>query len=166
MTNYSPEHLFRLNSKEDVFKWITKLKYFIFERAFGGHANDGDELTTAITYSTIKELTELSRKLGISLDSLDKQHEELISSNQLTSSLFLGHQIINNSRWGIHLSNKAIILSALNSSPYCISNTDFEACKGFESYIVKYQLENLVPVDLLKERPRAITIERYSEYFK
>lgn len=165
MHKYSETYLFNLNEKDDIHKWITQLKYFVFERAFGGHANDADELSTLIRFDSIEDLYEIAKKLEIDLTNINTEIKVKISEEKLDSSCFLGHQLIIGFRWGIFVSNKAIVIYALNSHPYCVSNVDYEACKQFELKLLENKLENKVPTEKLKERPRAITIDRYKEYF-
>jgi hypothetical protein len=165
MHKYSETYLFNLNDKDDIHKWITQLKYFVFERAFGGHANDSDDLSTLIMFDSIEDLYGIAGKLGIDLTNLNTETKEKISKEKLDSSCFLGHQQIIGFRWGIFVSNKAIVIYALNSKPYCISNIDYEACKQFESKLLENKLENKVPTEKLKESLRAITIDRYKNYF-
>jgi hypothetical protein len=165
MHKYSQTYLFQLNSKEEIYKWITHLDYFIFERAFGGHANDSDDLSVTIEFDDFKDLAAISEKLRIDLSDLKTEDKEKIVERNLESSVFLGHQQIVGFRWGVFVSNKAILIYALNSQPYLISDIDYKACKQFEAMIVANQLSDRVPIQPLRDRPRAITLSRYKDYF-
>ena len=37
--------LFELHSKQTIRAWVRQLRYFYYKRAWGGHANDGEETT-------------------------------------------------------------------------------------------------------------------------
>ena len=49
-------YLYRDHSYDELARWTRSLRYFRFQRAIGGHANDGDELFCALH----AEQTELS----------------------------------------------------------------------------------------------------------
>lgn len=57
------EYMFRYHSKETLQNWASKLKYFRFVRAYGGHANDGDTLLLKIQFDNDKKRLEFVKYL-------------------------------------------------------------------------------------------------------
>jgi hypothetical protein len=55
----SEHYLFERHSESELRDWASRLKYFRYFRAHGGHANDGDSLDVALSYSNTKSLLEL-----------------------------------------------------------------------------------------------------------
>lgn len=52
----SDKWLFEQHAKSTIRAWIRQLRYFYFKRAWGGHANDGDEFQVAFTYTDRQDL--------------------------------------------------------------------------------------------------------------
>lgn len=59
------EYLFFAHSESFLIKWAKELKYFRFFRAYGGHANDFDEIILALNYAGENDLIALFDNLGI-----------------------------------------------------------------------------------------------------
>ena len=59
-----PEYyLFERHSESELRDWASRLNLFRYFRAYGGHANDGDSLDVALSYSTTESLLDLFRLL-------------------------------------------------------------------------------------------------------
>lgn len=58
-------YLYRRHSPRQLRDWVTRLPWFRFCRAFGGHNNDGDDLRLALRAETEHELTAGLATLGI-----------------------------------------------------------------------------------------------------
>lgn len=58
-------YMFESHSMQEVARWVQKLNYFYFVRAWGGHANDGDTFQAGILFTDRTDLEEKLSKLGI-----------------------------------------------------------------------------------------------------
>ena len=59
----SDSWLFERHSKEEIRRWVDNLRYSYFKRAWGGHANDGDEFTLTLTYKDRDDLVNILKSL-------------------------------------------------------------------------------------------------------
>lgn len=60
--------LFQEHPEHRLRQWAGRLKLFRFVRAYGGHANDGDELLASYRFGSIDELQSQFAALGILLN--------------------------------------------------------------------------------------------------
>ena len=58
-------YLFRRHSPAELSAWGRRLRYFRFCKAYGGHANDGDQLLAALSYAEHADLRSLLTQLGL-----------------------------------------------------------------------------------------------------
>lgn len=58
-------YLYEQHTEAELKNWASRLRYFRYYRAYGGHANDGDSLDMALNYSSPKMLIDTLRDLGI-----------------------------------------------------------------------------------------------------
>ncbi|KAA0022339.1 hypothetical protein [Antrihabitans cavernicola] len=61
------QYLFEQHSPDRLQTWARSLRYFRFCRAYGGHANDGDQLLVAIGFDGVDDLLSVCDGLGITL---------------------------------------------------------------------------------------------------
>jgi hypothetical protein len=61
-------YLYETHSEPTLRSWCRSLKYFRFCRAYGGHANDGDQLLLAIRLLSEHDLFEIFSALGIPIE--------------------------------------------------------------------------------------------------
>ena len=85
---YSENYLFRQHSKETIRYWLSNLRYFYFNRAWGGHANDGDEFVAFFKVKNEKELLSLVDRLGVSLEVLPENNPKPIIGKSYTAMEF------------------------------------------------------------------------------
>ena len=149
MHKYSKEHLFRTHDKITIQKWLSELKYFVFYRAVGGHANDEDTFETVIQFNDEKELKIISDLIDLELTKLADQQT-------------IHHKILDYN-WVIKKIKNHVFVHPYNAKPYEVNDTDFEACKEFEKLIELKELK--INSEYLNNKPRAITYALYSEYF-
>lgn len=64
----SDNWLFERHSKQAIREWLKQLRYFYFKRAWGGHANDGDEFQVAFLFTDRHDLLNKIRQLGLTLN--------------------------------------------------------------------------------------------------
>jgi len=53
------------HSRAELRSWATRLRYFRYCLAIGGHANDGDQLLVALRYQGADDLRSLLQALGV-----------------------------------------------------------------------------------------------------
>ncbi|MES2674549.1 MAG: hypothetical protein V4660_09930 [Pseudomonadota bacterium] len=58
------QYLFGQHPESELRSWALRLKYFRYFRAHGGHANDGDSLDVAFSYSSTDELLNIFNEIG------------------------------------------------------------------------------------------------------
>lgn len=66
----SDNWLFERHAKQTIKAWLRELRYFYFKRAWGGHANDGDEFQVAFSFADSQDLQNKLGQLGLSLNSM------------------------------------------------------------------------------------------------
>lgn len=59
------QYLYEQHSESELKEWASRLQFFRYFRAYGGHANDGDSLDIAFKYESTEELINLLGRLGI-----------------------------------------------------------------------------------------------------
>lgn len=67
MKRLSDAWIFENHDKDTLSRWVSSLKLFRFVRAWGGHANDGDQFILLIDYNGIEELKSALHELGAEL---------------------------------------------------------------------------------------------------
>jgi hypothetical protein len=80
--------LFRTHSFNELQEWTTRMRFFRFCRAFGGHANDSDELLAALRVETEAELLAVTTHLGIALRTVPIPTPAPIPGKQYTVAEF------------------------------------------------------------------------------
>jgi len=71
-------YLFEKHSIEVVKKWVNNLDYGFYKRAWGGHANDGDEFGIWLKYKDKTELFEILKVFKIELKVIPKDYPKAI----------------------------------------------------------------------------------------
>ena len=69
------DYIFQDHSPEECLEWAKNLHYFYFMRAFGGHANDSDQLEVVFRFSDFTDLTKKLSLLGITLQKIPEGKE-------------------------------------------------------------------------------------------
>jgi len=59
--------LFERHPKPTIRAWLGQLRYFYYKRAWGGHANDGDEFQVAILFTDRQDLMYRMGQVGLTL---------------------------------------------------------------------------------------------------
>lgn len=62
--------LFERHAKQTIRIWLKQLRYFYFKRAWGGHANDGDEFQVAFSFTDRQDLINRMGQLGLILNTI------------------------------------------------------------------------------------------------
>lgn len=66
----SDNWLFQRHSERIISAWLRQLRYFYFKRAWGGHANDGDEFQVAFSFTDRQDLINKIGQLGLTLNTI------------------------------------------------------------------------------------------------
>ncbi len=142
--------LFREHSKGTVMRWVNSLHYFHFKRAWGGHANDGDEFEARFSYSNEEDLLEMMDKLGIQLNNLPEYLPQPIpgkayspeeyaefknSIKRFTHLVQPGHSIVAGHKVFVWVYDDVFSIAVIDTTdPYHVSERNYEACLELEKY--------------------------------
>lgn len=66
----SDNWLFERHAQRTIRAWLRQLRYFYFKRAWGGHANDGDEFQVAFSFTDRQDLINKVGQLGLTLNTI------------------------------------------------------------------------------------------------
>ena len=66
----SDNWLFEQHAQRTIRAWLRQLRYFYFKRAWGGHANDGDEFQVAFSFTDRQDLINKVGQLGLTLNTI------------------------------------------------------------------------------------------------
>jgi hypothetical protein len=80
--------LFELHSKQTIRAWVRQLRYFYYKRAWGGHANDGDEFQVAFSYSDRQDLINKIGQLGLILNTIPDDFPRPVKHQPYTAEEF------------------------------------------------------------------------------
>jgi hypothetical protein len=153
---YSELHLFHINPKEQLRKWIFELEFFVFTRSSGGHDISPDELITAIEYSNEYEFKKLAEIFNLPLERFNPNYE------RPTDPRFE----IFNYKCFVTKGTRYLTIRPCHNWSYVKDDNDFLACKAIEKAIKENQLGNKVALDYLRNLPSAITKDLYGDYFE
>ncbi len=179
----SDEWLFERHSENQIRKWVNNLRYSYFKRAWGGHANDGDEFKLILSYKDKNDLFDILKRLDIKLKSIPLGHPKPISGKSYTQDEFSVFKSeindfpdyeqpkqvnINGIKcycW-IDRGNISFTLSGGQDGDfYEVTETDFENCKKLEQLITKLGLTDKVS-RVLEDSVTCISKKKYSELFE
>ena len=77
---------FRTHNPAELKEWTSRMRFFRFHRAIGGHANDGDTLRCALRVESEADLAELTGKLGIALQELPSNEPQPVLGQRYSAS--------------------------------------------------------------------------------
>lgn len=148
----SDNYLFEKHSEQTIIKWLRQLQYFCFKRAWGGHANDGDQFQVAFLYSDRQDLLNKITQLGLNLniipydfprpiigksysvEELNKFKSEINNFTDLEQpgrSIILGHKVF------IWINDNSILITISGTQDgnyYEVTEEDFEVCLELEKH--------------------------------
>jgi len=162
----SDKWLFERHSKEEISRWVNDLKYSYFIRAWGGHANDGDEFKLTLNYKNKSDLSDTLKKLGISIKLLPKNQPESVSD--VPEFEQPRHIDLNHIKCFCWIENGKISFSLSGGQDgdlYEVTETDFENCKKLEQLIVDNNLTGMISRDL-ENNVTCISKARYAGLFE
>lgn len=163
--NLSNEWLFQRHTEDEIKKWIRNLEYSYFIRAWGGHANDGDEFSLTLRYDNQNDLLDILNRLNLKLSVIPRDHPRPIAGKAYTHdeySVFRseiedypgyeqpGRIEVNGIKcfcW-IEAGNVEFTFSgAADGNLYEVSELDFQNCRMIEQIISQKQLVDRVSRD-------------------
>ncbi|WP_435354953.1 hypothetical protein [Emticicia sp. SJ17W-69] len=178
----SESYLFQQHSKQTVKLWIKQLKYFHFKRAWGGHANDGDEFQVAFSFTDREDLINKIEQIGFSLNIIPPDFPRAIIGHSYTGTEFTkfkseikefpdleqpGHKNIfgcNTFIWVYESFIKIKVAGTKDGNLYEVSEEDFGICKILESYFDKLNWSNFLDKSL-EDNACCISQKRYPELY-
>ncbi|CAM4420519.1 hypothetical protein [Zobellia nedashkovskayae] len=161
----SENRLFEKHQKSVVKRWNKTLKYGFFKRAWGGHANDGDEFGIWLKYQNRTELFEILDRLQIELKLIPENYPKAINGKKYGWEEFERfkseikefpefeqpkHIKIAGILCFCWIANGIINLKFSgqeNGNGFEVTETDFENCVLIEKMIADKGLENYVSSD-------------------
>lgn len=145
-------YLFERHPKETVRSWLLHFRYFYFKRAWGGHANDGDEFQVAFSFTDREDLINKTGKLGLSLNKIPDDFPRLVIGRSYTGEEFSqskseikafpdleqpGYSIIFGHSAFIWVYDKSIritVAGTRDNNRYEVSEADFDVCIALERH--------------------------------
>ena len=153
MERIKKDWLFGDHSQTQVYKWISTLKYFLFFRANGGHANDGDYLELRIRFIEPNDQR-------ILLDALCLPNKVFNDHTKLTLNQPFSKFDCTISKLGL-----AVTVIGTNGNPYKMDDREYNLCVEFEKIIDSIHFSGKVLHDH-SNMASCITLDRYADYFK
>jgi hypothetical protein len=178
----SDSWLFERHSEEEIRRWVNNLRYSYFKRAWGGHANDGDEFTLTLTYKDRNDLLNILKSLDIKLNSIPKDHPRPVPGKPYRHdeySVFKSeikdfpeyeqprHVDINGTKSFCWIENGNInftLSGGQDGDSYEVSETDFQNCRKLEQLIKDKGLTDKVNRDF-ENNVTCISKTRYWDLF-
>lgn len=161
MDKLSPEWLFERHSEQVIRKWLGQLRYFYYKRAWGGHANDGDEFQTAFLYTDRQDLIHKLGQLGITLNVIPDDFPRPVIGQTYPAAEFAkfknairehpdleqpGHSILFGYQTFIWIYSNSIRITlsgTRDGNCYDVSQDDFEACLELEKHFDNLDWQNI-----------------------
>lgn len=163
--NLSSEWLFQRHTEEEIKKWIRNLEYSYFIRAWGGHANDGDEFSLTLRYNSKSDLLDILNRLNIKLSVIPRDHARPIPGKTYTHDEYAvlrseiedypgykqpGRTEVSGIKCFCWIERGRVEFTfsgAADGNLYEVSELDFENCRMLEQIISKKQLIDKVSRD-------------------
>jgi len=178
----SENWLFEKHSKETIKEWLRQLRYFYFQRAWGGQANDGDAFQVAFIFFDRNDLVNKIKLLGLNLNIIPDNFPRPIIGQSYTAAEFekfkhvvkrfpdleqpgystiFGHKVF---IWIYENSIKISIAGTKDNNRYNVDKEDFNVCLELEKYFDNFGWLNII--DKSVERSACcISQSKYPELF-
>ncbi|OON68819.1 hypothetical protein [Hymenobacter sp. CRA2] len=148
----SDSWLFQQHSRATIKEWVNQLRYFCFIRAWGGHANDGDEFRAQLQYADRADLLAKLGRLGIHPNRLPPDFPRPVVGQAYPAAEFKqfkseirrfpdleqpGHVVLFGYRVFMWVTDFAIQLSVSGTrddNRYEVTEDDFRACRDLERH--------------------------------
>jgi len=157
------EWLFKVNSRDEISKWVNNLKFSYFWRR-PSFRDEGDYIKTTVNFTDKEDLLYILNFFNIELNRLDENSPKPIPGKKYTGLEFKefkneikdfpefeqpGNSKIHNRKVFVWIENKEIdFIFSGSDKPYEVSNIDFENCLHIESIILTNDLVQKVNRDI------------------
>ena len=155
-------YFFRRHSFAELQEWTEALRFFRFCRAYGGHANDGDDLRAALRVDSEDDLITLAAGLGIALRELPASApqpqpglsysiEEFAAFRSRVEAYPRFEQPCHVALGGVpcfvyvHRGRLELSLSGADGDPYEVSQRDFQHALKLEALIAPFAARIIDP---------------------
>jgi hypothetical protein len=170
------EYLYREHSEPEIRDWARRLKMFRYFRAYGGHANDGDSLDVAYSYTSTEKLLNIFRLIDYSPTVFKEKPLQPSPGVRYTHEEFTDfHSLIPDTEWikqpghceiyGIKVfiwcDNGLLIISA-NPDSYIVTNEHVNKAEKLERELFPLQLSIIDPP---KDTKHYICPKYYPNFF-
>jgi hypothetical protein len=178
----SDKWLFERHSKQTIREWLGKLRYFYFKRAWGGHANDGDEFHFAFLFKERQDLINMMEQLGLTLNTIPVDFPRPVIGQSYTMAEFdkfkneiphftdieqPGHRKISGHKAFICVHDKSIYLKisgTRDDNNYEVTEDDLQVCIELEKTFDNLRWQNIIDKSLEKS-VCCISKTKYPELF-
>ena len=161
----SDSYLFQTHPPSTIKSWVNDLKFGFYKRAWGGHANDGDEFGIWLNYSSKEELFRILEGFNIVLNRIPDNYPKAVPGKSYSSEEFEkfkneikdfpeyeqpSHISISSVPCFCWIENGKLSLSlsgAEDGNRYEVTETDFKNCLAIERTIEKQKLEAYISKD-------------------
>ena len=178
----SDNWLFERHSKQTIKEWFRHLSYFYFKRAWGGHANDGDEFQVAFSFLDRQDLINKIGKLGLTLNIIPddfprpvigqfypaeeynkfKNEIELFTDlEQPGHSIIFGHKVF---IWVFENSIRITISGTRDDNRYEVTEDDLKVCIELEKRFDNLGWQKVIDKSLEKS-VCCISLTKYPELY-
>ena len=179
----SDNWLFERHSKQTLRAWLKQLRYFYYKRAWGGHANDGDEFQVAFAFSDRSDLLYKMGQLGLTLNTIpddfprpvighsytvEEYTKFKIEIKQFTDLEQPGHSIIFGNKafvWVYDNSIKITISGTRDDNCYEVTEDDLKVCIELEKEFDKLGWQTIIDKSLEKS-VCCISQTKYPELYR
>jgi hypothetical protein len=162
----SDNWLFEQHSKHTIKEWLRQLRYFYFKRAWGGHANDGDEFQVAFSYSDRQDLISKFGQLGLKVNTIPADFPKPVIGQPYPASEFKkfkneikgypdleqpGHSIIFGYKvfiWVYDNSINITVSGTKDDNHYEVTDADFKVCLELEKRFDNLGWQNIIDKSL------------------
>ena len=164
----SDNWLFERHSKRTIKEWLGQLRYFYFKRAWGGHANDGDEFQVAFTFTNRQDLMDKLEQVDLRLKTIPDDFPRPVIGQSYPAAEFEkfkneiklypdleqpGHSVVFGQKvfiWVYDNSFQLTVSGTKDGNRYEVSEDDFKACLELENHFDKLGWKNIVDNSLEK----------------
>ena len=179
----SDNWLFERHSRQTIREWLGQLRYFYYKRAWGGHANDGDEFQVAFLFTDKEDLLNKIGQLGLTLNVIPNDSKRPIIGQpypadeynkfkneikQFTDLEQPGKTIIFGKKvfiWILNNSIQIIISGTRDGNRYEVTEDDLNVCIELEKQFDNLSWQTIIDKSLEKS-VCCISQTKYPELYK
>lgn len=179
----SDNWLFQRHDQRKIKAWLRQLRYFYFKRAWGGHANDGDEFQAAFSFTDRQDLINKGGQLGLTLNTIPEDFPRPVTGQPYTADEYdkfkneikqftdleqPGHAVIFGHKAFIWVHNHSIhitISGTLDNNRYEVTEDDLNVCIELEKQFDRLGWKKTVDKSL-EESVCCISQAKYPELYE